>query len=206
MNTTETIYERYKNVHTASIQDSIVTAVQRLKQDQIREPLRPLPKLKDIMQSNLPSNTKYLIKSYCANDYIMPRYGLTYKELICLVWRRIIESPHSSELCRILTCELEIAGQICLPGSFASTISVLDGFYEDIRITVSESDRIAAIIIHTGKQINPYDARVHHDLARKQLQELGYSIVIVRLWLNAILGLDMVEASTAALHDLSLAD
>lgn len=202
---TETIYERYKNVHAASVQDSIVTAVQNLKQDQVSEPSRPLPKLKDIMRSNLPSNTKYLIQSYCTNDYIMPRYGITYKELIRLVWRRIIESPFSSEMCRILTSELEIAGQICLPGSFASTIAVLDGFYEDIRITVSESDRIAAIIIHTKRHLRSYDALVHHDLARSRLLELGYSDAAVRPWLGAILGLDTDGCPTTALRDINLA-
>jgi Leucine-rich repeat (LRR) protein len=56
------------------------------------------------------------------------------------------------------------------------TLSILVGFYDDIKINISDNARISAIIIACKGKIKPYDPTNHKKMAEKELAEAGYTV------------------------------
>ena len=65
-------------------------------------------------------------------------------------------------------------------------LSVLVGFYDDIKVDISDNSRIGAIILSTKGQIIPYDIDDHKNLALKNLLEAGYNEQEVASWIEEI--------------------
>ena len=180
-NMDEHIYVNRQNVHDSAIQLSLIKSVENILKD-------PVVKYDPdkIVQSGLSHKTVSLIMEYCDDTTVHSRLQITFSELLAYVWERIEKHANKEELMKILSQQMSDAECMCFIGRFNRLLNVLVGFYDDVSINVSNSSRISAIIINTGKNINPYSAEQHRIIAQKSLEEAGYTIEEVQEWLNAI--------------------
>ena len=102
------------------------------------------------------------------------------------VWNRIIKSTHTDELFRILEEQITESECKCFTGRFNRTLSVLVGFYDDIKIEISDNSRISAIIMNCKEKINPYSVEEHRKKAEQELLDAGYNKIEIEPWLSAL--------------------
>ena len=140
----------------------------------------------DIINSDLPDHAKELLIGYCQEPTPHSIHLITYKELLSYVWQRIIKSDHEEELLNILVEELAEAECKCFTGRFNRTLSTLVGFYDDIKINISDNSRIGTIISLVEKEIIPYNAEEHRAKSRIRLLEAGYTEEDIKEWLEHI--------------------
>ena len=107
-------------------------------------------------------------------------------ELLSYVWKRIEKSIDKAELLKILEEQIIDSECECFTGRFNRTLSVLVGFYSDIKINISDQSRIGAIILNLKDKIIPYNIDIHKETAIKELTEAGYSKEEIEPWIGAI--------------------
>ncbi len=180
-NRNSSIYNDNQNVHDTEIQRTVCDSVQSL----LRDP-KNIFSIDDIINSDLNQSTIESIIEYCQDQTVHSIHLITYVELLALVWSRIINSTHKSELIRILEEQIADSECKCYTGRFNRTLSVLVGFFDDIQINISDKSRISAIILNTGYKIIPYDPVKHKEAAIKELIEAGYLETDFKDWIDAI--------------------
>lgn len=175
------VYTNNQNVHDVHIQKTVCDSVQALLLD-------PKPKfsIDAVIQSGLNERTVRLLVEYCSDSYVHSVHRLTYSELFSYVWARIERSEHKRELLRILEEQIADSECKCFTGRFNRTLSVLVGFYSDIKIDISDNSRIGAIIVAAKNQTTPYDQHQHKSLAMILLLQAGYDADVIKPWLEAI--------------------
>lgn len=175
------IYKDNQNVHDSFIQKSVCESVQNI----LRDP-KPNFHVSELSQTNLKQNIVDLLIKYCQEETVHTIYLITYQELFSYVWQRIIKSQYKSELLKILEEQIMESENKCFTGRFNRTLSVLIGFYDDIKIEISDKSRIYAIILETKDKINPYNVSLHQELATQKLLDAGYTKEEIESWINAI--------------------
>lgn len=180
-NCKSSIYHDNQNVHDSQIQLTVCQSVQNLLRD-----TKPIFSIDVIIDSNLKASTKEALVEYCQDQTVHSIHLITYEELLSYVWQRIVKSEHHSELFRILEEQIIDSECKCYTGRFNRTLSVLVGFYNDIRINISDKSRISAIILVCRDKVIPYDSRIHQELAKKELFEAGYTEEEINPWIEAI--------------------
>ncbi len=180
-NRNSSIYNDNQNVHDTEIQRTICESVQSLLKD---------PKnrfcIEDIIKSDLNKSTIEALIEYCQDQTVHSIHLITYMELLALIWNRIINSIHKLELMRILEEQITDSQCKCFTGRFNRTLSVLVGFFDDIKINISDKSRISAIVSNSGDKIIPYDLMKHKEEATKELIEAGYVESDFKDWIDAI--------------------
>jgi hypothetical protein len=175
------IYHDKQNVHDVTIQKTICDSLQFLLKDP-----KPIFSIDNIITSNLNSNVKESLIEYCQDDSVHSVHLITYSELLGYVWQRITKSDHKEELFKILEEQTADSECKCFTGRFNRTLSVLVGFYDDIKINISDNARIGAIIIACKDKIRPYDVIEHKKMVQKELLEAGYNEEEIKPWIDAI--------------------
>lgn len=181
INTETSIYNDKQNIHDINIQQTVCESIQRLLQDP-----KPEFNLVNFIQSPLDPHVISLIVEYLQDETIHSIHFITYCELFSYVWNRIINSPHKLDLLKILEEQIMDSECKCFTGRFNRTLSVLAGFYDDIKIEISDGTRIGAIILAAKQKIHPYNSELHKEIATKSLLEVGYSEEEIDTWINAI--------------------
>ncbi len=175
------IYNDSQNVHDTEIQRTVCESVQSLLKD---------PKynftIEDLINSSLNKKTIESLIQYCQDETVHSVHLITYLELLSYVWNRIINSIHKTELMKILEEQIADSECKCFTGRFNRTLSVLVGFFDDIKINISDKSRISAIIINCKDKIIPYDPIKHKDAATKELIDAGYVEADFKDWIDAI--------------------
>jgi Leucine-rich repeat (LRR) protein len=175
------IYQDKQNVHDITVQKTVCESLQSLLKD-----TKPLFSINDIIASDLNLITKESLIEYCQDDSVHSIHLITYSELLGYVWQRIIKSIHKEELFRILEEQIAESECKCFTGRFNRTISVLVGFFDDIKINISDNARIGAIIITCKEKIIPYNSNDHKKMVLKELLEAGYTESEIKPWIDAI--------------------
>ncbi len=180
-NRNSSIYNDNQNVHDTEIQRTVCDSIQNLLKD---------PKIDftidDVINSSLNKSTIESIIEYCQDQTVHSIHLITYQELFSLVWNRIQNSIHKSQLMKILEEQIADSECKCFTGRFNRTLSVLVGFYDDIKINISDKSRISAIILNTKDKIIPYDVVKHKKVAKKELIDAGYQESDFKDWIEAI--------------------
>ncbi len=140
-NCKSSIYYDNQNVHDIEIQRTVCDSVQNLLKDPKNEFI-----IDDVINSGLNKSTIESIIEYCQDETVHSVHLITYIELFSLVWNRIINSIHKIELMKILEEQIADSECKCFTGRFNRTLSVLVGFFDDIKINISDKSRISAII------------------------------------------------------------
>ncbi len=180
-NRNSSIYDDNQNVHDTEIQRTVCESVQSLLKDP-----KNVFSIDEVINSSLTKSTIESIIEYCQDQTIHSVHLITYSELLALIWNRIINSVHKSELLKILEEQIADSECMCFTGRFNRTLSVLVGFFDDIRINISDKSRISAIILNVIDKIIPYDAVKHRETAKKNLIDVGYTEVEFKDWIDAI--------------------
>ena len=167
---------------TLKIQHTVCDSLRSLLSDP-----KPVFTIDDIINSDLNNKIKEAIVEYCQDQTIHSIHLITYSELLSYVWNRIIKFEHQSELKKILEGQISDSECMCFTGRFNRTLSVLVGFFGDIKINISDKSRISAIILNSKDKVIPYDSNVHREVAKKELIEAGYSELEIKEWIDAIM-------------------
>ena len=177
----ETIYDNNHNTHDSNIQKSVQRSIIELLKD-------PIPTFSTdvIVSSNLNRTTIDFLLEYCQDKTIHCEHNMTLFDLLSYVWARIERSEHSQEMFRILEEQVPSMKDKCFTGRFNCILSILDGFYDDIRLEISDNARISAIIIECSKNIIPYDVDTHRSMSRKLLLDAGYDENTIEIWTKDI--------------------
>ncbi len=180
-NSNSSIYNDNQNVHDIEIQRTVCDSVQNLLKD---------PKIDfnidNVIYSSLNKSTIESIIEYCQDQTVHSIHLITYQEMFSLVWNRIENSIHKTELLKILEEQIADSECKCFTGRFNRTLSVLVGFFDDIKINISDKSRISAIILNAKDKIIPYNAVKHKEMAKKDLIDAGYREVDFKDWIDAI--------------------
>ncbi len=180
-NHNSSIYYDNQNVHDIEIQRTVCDSVQSL----LKDPKKNFT-IEDVIGSGLNKSTIESLIEYCQDQSIHSVHLITYTELLALVWNRIINSVHKSELLKIMNEQIADSECKCFTGRFNRTLSVLVGFFDDIKINISNKSRISAIVLNCRDKIIPYDAVKHRELATKELIDAGYIESEYKDWIDAI--------------------
>ncbi len=180
-NRKSSIYNDKQNVHDTEIQRTVCVSVQNL----LKDPKNDFT-IDDVINSSLNKSTVESIIEYCQDQTVHSIHLITYRELFSLVWNRIQKSIHQSELMKILEEQIADSECKCFTGRFNRTLSVLVGFFDDIKINISDKSRISAIILNSKEKIIPYDAVKHKEMVKKELKEAGYLESDFKDWIEAI--------------------
>ncbi len=180
-NSNSSIYNDNQNVHDIEIQRTVCDSVQNLLKD---------PKIDfnidNVIYSSLNKSTIESIIEYCQDQTVHSIHLITYQEMFSLVWNRIENSIHKTELLKILEEQIADSECKCFTGRFNRTLSVLVGFFDDIKINISDKSRISAIILNAKDKIIPYNTIKHKEMAKKDLIDAGYTEVEFKDWIDAI--------------------
>ncbi len=175
------IYDDSQNVHDTEIQRTVCESVQSL----LKDPKNDFS-IEDVINSNLNKSTIESLVEYCQDQTIHSVHLITYHELLSLIWNRIINSIHKSELKKILEEQIADSECKCFTGRFNRTLSVLVGFFDDIKINISDKSRISAIVLNSKDKIIHYNSIKHREAATKELIDAGYIESDFKDWIDAI--------------------
>lgn len=182
------VYDDGHNVHVSSVVESVKESLLNLRAD-------PEPDFDSVVDqiagSNLSETTKQSLTKYCSNEYEHSRFGMTTGQLFAYVWQRIQAHDSVLELERIL--EERVAdcidchgNEVCFTGRFNRILSTLDGFCPDIRITISDNERITAIFLQARSGLKPYDSGLHRAIATESLLEAGFTADQFKPWVDEL--------------------
>ncbi len=184
-NQNSSIYDDKQNVHDTQIQQTVCDSLRALLSDS-----KPEFTIDNIINSDLNDKTKTALIEYCQDKTVHSIHLITYEELLSYIWNRIIKSEHHLELKKILEEQIADAECMCFTGRFNRTLSVLVGFYDDIKINISDNSRISAIILNCKEKIIPYDNLLHQEMSRKELIDAGYNELEIEPWISAIVEME----------------
>jgi hypothetical protein len=93
---------------------------------------------------------------YLDDTYVHPTLMVSFYDVFVKVFGRIIRHPNKLDIIARLDQELKESECKCFTGRLTRLVNCLVGFYDDIAIGISNSERISAIILTTldGREMN----------------------------------------------------
>lgn len=169
-----------QNVHNITIQQSVCDSIKNLMTD-------PEPEfdIQMIIDSDLSEHTKNRLIEYCEDETVHSFHSLTYSDLLSYVWARIDSSKDKEELLKVLEEQIQDSECQCFTGRFNRTLSTLIGFYEDIKIEISDNDRIGAVVLSLRERYANKSPMKQKEIVKRQLMELDYDLDIIEPWIDA---------------------
>ena len=182
------IYIDRQSVHNHNIQRDIRESVMNL----LRDPNPPILErivIDIVAHPNITTETKEQLMEYINCSDVHSVLNITFGEMLCYVWKRIIVSEHCDEMLNILNTEMSDAHCMCFTGRISRLVNTLNGFYDDIVIRISDSEQIANIIEQIRINLernNEYSVESHINLVSTMMGELGHSEEIILEWTSYI--------------------
>uniref|UniRef100_A0A6C0EAI8 Uncharacterized protein n=1 Tax=viral metagenome TaxID=1070528 RepID=A0A6C0EAI8_9ZZZZ len=172
------VFNDSQNVHSSSIQKSVKESINNLMKDSFTCKKKLIVKF--LLTSKLECISSLL--SYLDDKNYHSTLLLTFYEVFVKVFGRISNSPHKEELMRRLDEEMMESKDKCFTGRITRLLNVLNGFYEDIQITISNNERISAIILSTlnGQEMSD-ELR---EICRTKLKDIGIEDEEIEVWLR----------------------
>lgn len=185
------LYRDGQNVHTSSIQESIKKSLISLFNDTYNVN-------KDtvidhvVADRSINAKNKQLLIGYI-NDEKESHSTLycTFFDAFMKVYGRIIgcvDTGRRTELYKRLNEELDDGECKCFTGRLSRMVNVLDGFFDDIRIGISENEQISNVILvlrhKNGINLDDDMNETIKERIRAELKERGYEDDIIDVWLN----------------------
>jgi len=172
------LFKDSQNVHSSSIQNSVKESINNLMKD-------PFTCEKEFIVESLLTyklNCISSLLSYLDDEAYHSTLLLTFYDVFVKVFGRISNSPHKEELLRRLNEEMMESECKCFAGRITRLVNVLNGFYEDIQITISNNERISAIILSTldGQEMSD-ELR---EICRAKLKDIGIEDEEIEVWLR----------------------
>jgi uncharacterized membrane protein len=181
------VYSDAQSVHNAVIQDYVRKSILNiLESDSSSKSLDQI--LDEILSDEiLTKETKESIVEYCRDSEIHSTLNISFSDFLIPVWIRVQSHKESLEMKRIMNIEMTDALCKCFTGRLSRLLNVLNGYYEDIKIEISENDQIANIIYLTRELLSDnYNLESHKELVRKEMSERKYNSETIDIWVDAI--------------------
>jgi hypothetical protein len=175
---TSAIFNDSQNVHSSSIQSSVKESINSLMRD-------PFTMDKDVMIKQLIDESPACLQSllcYLDDKDVHSTLYLTFFEVFEKVWGRIIGSDFKADLIKRLDEEMMDSECKCFTGRMSRLVNVLVGFFTDINITISNNERIGAIISSVLKGKEMTDEL--KELCRKSLTDAEIEDDEIGKWLD----------------------
>ena len=127
---------------------------------------------------------------YSNDDTEMSLLNCTFKDLLVPIWTRIQKNEnHKDEIKKILNNDMKDSLCKCFTGRISRLLNVLNGFYDDVNVTINSSEQIGNIIVIVKERLeseNRYSIELHKDVVRKELIERNYPEETIEEWLNEV--------------------
>jgi Leucine-rich repeat (LRR) protein len=183
-------YADRQNVHNTSIQHSIKGSLINLLNDPTNYKKNDV--VKSIVEDpSITTKNKELLVTYINDD------KETHSTLFCSFYDafskvygriRAAEQEKQAELYKRLNEELGEGECLCFTGRLSRMVNVLNGFYDDIQLTISSNEQIANVILairmRHGLKTDDDLTDETKDKIREELKERGYEDDIIEVWLN----------------------
>jgi len=139
------IFTDSQNIHATSIQTSTKQSIDTLfkdafdcsKDDMIKECIMwPISCLPDLL-------------TYLDDTDVHTILLVSFYDVFIKVFGRIMSHPNKMDIISRLDDELKESKCKCFTGKLTRLVNCLVGFYDDIKICISDSERIGAIILST---------------------------------------------------------
>ncbi len=172
------IFNDTQNVHNNSIQKSTKESINNLmKDDTILTKYFIIDELIKINPKCLQS-----LLCYLEDNEIHSTLLLTFNEVFIKVSNRIINNEYKDDLIKRLDEEMQESECKCFTGRITRLVNVLCGYFDDVNITISNNERISAIILSilNGEEM----CEELKEQCRKQLKENDFSDDEIDKWLN----------------------
>lgn len=171
-----TTYDDNENTHNSSIQQTMRESITNL----INNELETISKEDLIEQTKILNFGERLIVYINSIDKLNNNWS--FYDVFSKIWIRINKSAYKDELIKILKDELNEGFKHCFTGMITRIMNSLCGFYDDIKINISDNDQISNIIITylKDKEMNDY----YRGELFIILSERGFNTKDIEKWLN----------------------
>jgi hypothetical protein len=169
--TNKTIYDDSQNVHNSNIVKSVEQSIYNIINESKDISIESV--LKEIVDDKvLSEKTKSQLVEYCLDKTIHSLLNLTFDEVLCSVWKIIIEHKECNEIKKILNEEMKDSICKCFTGRLSRLVNCLNGFDNRVSIKINDKEQILNIIIRVR---NTYkDVEKQKEVAMKELLERGF--------------------------------
>ena len=179
------VYDDRQSVHNHNVQECIKNSILNVLNGQ---PINPDLLINEILtDGTLTQLCKESLLEYCKCEDIHSTLNITFGELLQYVWLRITSHKESNNIKAILNEEMLDSECKCFTGRISRLVNCLNGFYDDIKVNISDNEQIGNIIIVVKNQMIDYDIDSHKRIVKERLEELGYDEDIINKWLEYIL-------------------
>lgn len=199
-------YADSQNVHASSVQNSVDEAVAWLMENascsteksgltackQLKRAWRPR-RFYHVREWLRTRRANRCLKTNMMDRTIHLRHGITYEELIRLVWIAVKTHPHRIEILTVLKKEIVDSSHLCFTGRFTRALSSLGGFIDEIQVGISETEQISNRVVHALKKVTAQHKEGTPDYeqeGRRQVAEIldEYNVVGQQrqAWLDAV--------------------
>jgi Leucine-rich repeat (LRR) protein len=180
------IYNDSQSVHNHQLQEGIGESIISLLNDKCGD----CDYLAKILDSPLELKTKNIIyryyeENFCYYDYDNNK-NISFKTLLKYVWNRIDKHENKNDLIKIFDDEIIESEKYCNTGKISRLINVLNGFYDDIKIHISENERIGAIIVNLRKKYYSNNEEELRNIIKKELVARNFSEEIINVWIEHV--------------------
>ncbi len=183
------LYGDGQNVHASSIQASIKDSLLHLMNDSYSASKDTV--VAEIIESPHVEKKEILIGYINDEKETHSTLYCTFFDAFMKVWGRIVgceDMEKRAELFKRLNEELADGECKCFTGRLSRLVNVLNGFFDDINIQISDNEQIANVILALRRQhgIGPEDEMTDEikEAIRKELGERGFEADIIEVWLN----------------------
>jgi hypothetical protein len=171
------IFTDGQNIHASSIQTSTKLSIDALFKD-------PFDCSKDdIIKECLTWSISCLsdLLTYLDDTDVHSTLLVSFYDVFVKVFGRIMSHPNKTDIIHRLNEELKESKYKCFTGRLTRLVNCLVGFYDDIVIGISDSERISAIILSTldGREMNDKLKKVCVD----KLKAIDIADEEIEIWL-----------------------
>jgi Leucine-rich repeat (LRR) protein len=168
-------YNDNQNIHNNNIQESFRKSVYSLLNDNDDTEFS----IENVINDNMINdNVKSIIIEYCNDETLHSVLNVNFLDIFKKVWERINQHKDKKELKNILNSEMLDSECKCFIGRITRLVNVLNGFYDDIDINISDKEQIGTIISNM-MQNNKDKNEIQNELAKR-----GFTQNVIDEWLE----------------------
>jgi len=180
------IYTDDQNVHNSRIQESIRQSIYRVLETKPR--LDIITCIDQILKDkDLNMVTIEALVEYSKDKDIHSIIGITFSELLNVVWDLIQKHEARSEIKKVLNQEMTDSICKCFTGRLARLINSLNGFDPRVSIQISDTEAVGNIIVLIRDKLGQsYSVEIHRELFQKEMTDRGFEQTIIDEWMQFI--------------------
>jgi hypothetical protein len=186
-----------ENVMSHATNETWVKSVKNLLRDKISPDIKNKIEFKESWVKNILSEHAPELKvkniKWCRNVKIKA-LNTNIETIWSHIWNRILSSPFKNELILRFVEEITDANDVCATGYITRLVNVLAGFYDDINVSLTQSQHLGAIIENERQKVLKIIPNQHEkefiDLWKKNVitrfNELHVELETLNTWIQPI--------------------